>query len=69
MQISKGIVWVWPDDSPSAFIDSSMAKPNGPEENSSIVYMRDLPYPIDSLIENVMDTSHVRFAHHGYQVG
>lgn len=64
-------MWIWPDDSPTAFIDSSMVKPNGPAFDSrrTKVYMRDLPYPIDGLIENVVDPSHVPYAHHGYQVG
>lgn len=66
-----GVVWIWPDDSPSAFIDSSMTKPNlpdGDEDRYKSVYMRDLPYPFDALIEHVADPSHVKFAHHGFQV-
>jgi phenylpropionate dioxygenase-like ring-hydroxylating dioxygenase large terminal subunit len=30
-------------------------------------YTRDLPYGWDSLVENLIDPSHVPFAHHGLQ--
>ena len=30
-------------------------------------YTRDLPYGYDGLIENLIDVSHVPFAHHGLQ--
>ncbi|OLP87267.1 Pheophorbide a oxygenase, chloroplastic [Symbiodinium microadriaticum] len=30
-------------------------------------YTRDLPYGYDSLLENLIDVSHVPFAHHGLQ--
>lgn len=65
------MVWIWPDDSPSAFIDSAVKKLEGKnyyEDDRYIVgssYMRELPYPIDFLIENILDPAHVPFSHHG----
>ena len=36
-----------------------------PAHRMSCRFMRDLPYSIDILAENVLDPSHVPFSHHG----
>ena len=36
-----------------------------PAHRLSCRFMRDLPYSIDILAENVLDPSHVPFSHHG----
>lgn len=62
---------MWPDESPSAFIDCTMRKLNDEESfedglmTISPVFMKELPYPFDYMLENVLDPSHVPFAHHG----
>lgn len=71
-----GLVWVWPDGSPEG-VKASLNTPaltleplEG--EKHTIVenywYQRDIPaYDWDTLIENLVDPSHVPFAHHGIQ--
>lgn len=67
-------MWIWPDISPSAFIDSAAKKLEGrifEEDDKYSVgapYMRDLPYPVDFLLENILDPAHVNFSHHGFLV-
>ena len=36
------------------------------DEDAS-TYTRDLPYGWDTLLENIVDTAHIPFAHHGLQ--
>lgn len=68
-------MWVWPDDSPTAFIDSAAKEVEGKNYHNddrysvSVPYMRELSYPFDFLLENILDPAHVPFSHHGYLVG
>lgn len=74
VQVTKDLVWVWPDDSPDAFIDASvmeytgMSVDEGTDTESSPLYMRDVYYPFDIGIESVLDNSHFHFAHCGIRV-
>lgn len=74
MKVQNKVVWIWPDESEYAFIDSAMVEPHGmgydKEEffELSSIFTRDLPYPADVLLENQMDPSHVSYAHHGVSV-
>lgn len=75
------MLWIWGDASPTAFIDSAATSPvfipeldptdalrttgGEPVLEEDTKYMRDVPYSWTALMENLMDTSHVPFAHHG----
>jgi phenylpropionate dioxygenase-like ring-hydroxylating dioxygenase large terminal subunit len=69
--VEKNLIWtwLWPED-PLTVIDKAWAHPEfmvrGIPDNSS-TYTRDFPYGWDMLIENIIDPSHVPFAHHGLQ--
>lgn len=73
VQVKADLVWLWPEDSSAAFINSAMVEPQyGEYEEDEYFqmhtpYMRDIPYAVDVLLENVIDLSHVAFAHHGVQ--
>lgn len=71
-----GLLWVWPESGPMASLEASTKAlhiPPGwdtePEQWLPLKhwFMRDVPYSWDTLIENVVDPSHVAFAHHGVQ--
>jgi len=69
--LDKNILFIWPweEDCLSVLGDPS-AQPEGmlegfPKDPST--YTRDLPYGWDTLVENLIDPSHVPFAHHGLQ--
>jgi phenylpropionate dioxygenase-like ring-hydroxylating dioxygenase large terminal subunit len=70
LQVVAGIVWVWPDDSPTALEDSTATPLNIPhiltlpEQPLVSWFIRDLPYDYDVLMENLADPSHFPFAHH-----
>jgi phenylpropionate dioxygenase-like ring-hydroxylating dioxygenase large terminal subunit len=65
------LLWVWPDaDSPEKADTTSL--PLSPQIDANLgfawsSYVRDLPYDWDILVENLVDPSHVPFAHHGIQ--
>lgn len=75
------MLWIWADASPTAIIDSAATSPafvpeldptgtlrtagGEPVVETSEKYMRDVPYSWTALVENLIDTSHVPFAHHG----
>lgn len=75
--VEKNIIWawLWPED---AFLASS-ALPNHPAAATTPehflkgvlpnckTYTRDVPYSWDTLLENIIDPSHVPHAHHGLQ--
>ena len=80
LQVLQGMVWVWGEGGPSAFLDSAMvaaaALPQLAQEpgvrhasggNVIMVtppYTRDFPYAWDVLTENLLDPSHLNFSHH-----
>jgi pheophorbide a oxygenase len=75
------MLWVWGDASPTAYIDSAatpaallpeidaddgLRGADGAEVlDIGKRYARDFNYSWSILVENVMDSSHVPFAHHG----
>lgn len=66
----QGIIWFWPNTDPQ-FKDIAVEKkpPSIPVLSDPsfpcTLSMRDLPYGYEILIENLMDPSHVPYAHHG----
>jgi pheophorbide a oxygenase len=71
VHVEKNILWIWPweEDVLSVAGDPS-AHPEGILKDISDdpqTYTRDLPYGWDTLLENLIDPSHVPFAHHGMQ--
>ena len=71
-----GLLWVWPDGSEEgrALADATPALTLDPLETDPDTrvelrgwYQRDVPYDWDTLVENIVDPSHVPFAHHGVQ--
>jgi len=70
-QVVKNILFVWPwEEDCLSVLDNPNALPEGilkglPEDSPT--YTRDLPYGWDTLVENLIDPSHVPFAHHGMQ--
>jgi len=68
--IHKSILFVWPWGGMPTLgtgAGSPEAMLAGAREDVS-TYTRDLPYGWDTLVENIVDPSHVPFAHHGLQV-
>ncbi|KAL3902585.1 MAG: hypothetical protein SGPRY_012004, partial [Prymnesium sp.] len=79
--VEKSIIFVWPwgGDPPPPAEDAaegncmtprsllSHIAPLAEGEGSHKTYTRDLPYGYDTLLENLVDASHVPFAHHGLQ--
>lgn len=62
-------VWPWKEDLFSV-VGKAWAFPEGMMENINPVsstFTRDLPYGWNALVENLIDPSHVPFAHHGLQ--
>ncbi|KAL3940045.1 MAG: hypothetical protein SGARI_001142 [Bacillariaceae sp.] len=69
--VEKNVIWFWPwkedvlsiagqvNKHPEGLMSTANANPS--------TYSRDLPYGWDSLVENLIDPSHVPFAHHGLQ--
>ncbi|NEP81785.1 MAG: Rieske 2Fe-2S domain-containing protein [Okeania sp. SIO3B3] len=65
------LLWVWPD-AKTADLAPNTPLPLSPQVNAQKgfvwhSYVRDLEYDWQILIENVIDASHVPFAHHGVQ--
>jgi len=68
---ANDLFWVWPDPD-SADLAAETPLPLSPQIDASqgfvwSSYLRDLPYDWQTLVENVVDPSHVPFAHHGVQ--
>jgi len=67
-----GMLWVWADPDPDSFLLSkSLQLPISPllqrycdEGDESNGFMRDLPYGMEYLGENLLDLSHLPFSHH-----
>ncbi|CAI5495240.1 unnamed protein product [Closterium sp. Naga37s-1] len=72
-RVHEGIIWFWPNCSPSAAAEAAAAPPppSLPEfDDPSFRYdtgMADLEYCYEMLMENLLDPAHVPFAHHKYQ--
>lgn len=70
-QVANELLWVWPDADSSKLADQTKL-PLSPQidADQGFVwdnYVRDLEYDWQTLVENVVDPSHVPFAHHGLQ--
>lgn len=71
-QVRAGLLWVWPDSNPHAWEQSqSIPLPINPlldqwvdKFGPASVFQRDLPYGIEILGENLLDLSHLPYAHH-----
>ncbi|KAJ7527737.1 hypothetical protein O6H91_16G068700 [Diphasiastrum complanatum] len=68
----QGLVWFWPDPKEEArSLAASRLPPKVAElDDPSFTHqwiMRDMPFGFEVLIENLMDPSHVPFAHHKLQ--
>ena len=70
-QVVCSVLWVWPwDEDCLSVAGEPGAHPEGMLEGvdpDSTTYTRDLPYGWDTLLENIVDPSHIPFAHHGLQ--
>lgn len=70
-RVANDLLWVWPD-AESADLAHKTPLPLSPQIDASKgfvwdSYVRDLEYDWQTLVENVVDPSHVSFAHHGVQ--
>jgi phenylpropionate dioxygenase-like ring-hydroxylating dioxygenase large terminal subunit len=78
--VVKNVLWTWPWaadpwDAATTPTINTVSLPNRLPEfmlkdvalQSPTTYTRDLPYGYDTLLENIVDPSHVPFAHHGLQ--
>jgi phenylpropionate dioxygenase-like ring-hydroxylating dioxygenase large terminal subunit len=69
--IEKNVLWFWPWKEDVLSVAGHRSKhPEGLMSSAQVnpsTYSRDLPYGWDSLVENLIDPSHVPFAHHGLQ--
>lgn len=70
-QVANDLLWVWPDAN-STELAAQTPLPLSPQVDASQgfvwdSYVRDLDYDWQTLVENVVDPSHVPFAHHGVQ--
>jgi pheophorbide a oxygenase len=69
--VEKNVLWIWPwKEDVLSVAGNPMAHPEGMMEmvvDNPTTYTRDLPYGWASLVENLVDPSHVPFAHHGMQ--
>eukprot|EP01018_Ginkgo_biloba_P032829 Gb_35364 [translate_table: standard] len=69
----QGFIWFWPNAEPE-FKDIALRKkpPVFPELSDpsyqSMRSIRDLPYGCELLTENLMDPSHIPYAHHGISI-
>ena len=70
---NDGLLWVWGEGGRAAAAEAAATPAAAPEElddpSASLYlspwFMRDVPYGADTLVENVLDPSHVPFSHHG----
>lgn len=68
-----GLLWVWNDSSPGAAQEAAKTEPVMPpqvlDETISPAkgrwFVREQPYSFTAFLENVLDPSHVDFAHDG----
>ncbi len=70
-QILQGLLWVWPDNSPTAFEDCQLKQPASfPESDfdsdSTDWYLTDVPVSYRVSVESSFDPSHAQFLHEGF---
>eukprot|EP00803_Ostreobium_quekettii_P005127 evm.model.scf_3447.1 EVM.evm.TU.scf_3447.1 scf_3447:2323-7983(-) len=64
---AHGLLWVWPDDAPTSWVDSVATEPPvaqvvGQDSDWSVV---DFPVSYASWMENTLDPCHTDYIHHG----
>lgn len=66
-----GMLWVWTDPTSAESLANSVALPLSPlvkqqvdQRGNDAVFMRDLPYGMEILGENLLDLNHLPFSHH-----
>ncbi|KAK9829397.1 hypothetical protein WJX72_005578 [[Myrmecia] bisecta] len=69
-RVEAGLVFVWPDAAETRFVDAAASPlPIPPGMQADLakedIYLRDLPYSYDVLVENLVDPSHLPISHHG----
>eukprot|EP01025_Chloroclados_australasicus_P020201 TRINITY_DN2126_c0_g1_i4.p1 TRINITY_DN2126_c0_g1~~TRINITY_DN2126_c0_g1_i4.p1 ORF type:complete len:527 (+),score=25.04 TRINITY_DN2126_c0_g1_i4:114-1694(+) len=70
-QEKYGLLWVWGESGPKALLESlekDIKLPPLIEEiskGSKIYKVTDMPYSLETFVENVIDPAHARFTHHG----
>jgi phenylpropionate dioxygenase-like ring-hydroxylating dioxygenase large terminal subunit len=71
VHVEKNVLWFWPwKEDVLSVAGKISALPEGLMSGTNVnpsTYTRDLPYGWDTLVENLIDPSHVPFAHHGLQ--
>lgn len=72
VKVEQGLLWAWLQSGPDAIHESNscgVALPTELRSQSGLLagdwYMRELPVSYKYLLENLLDPSHVHFAHHG----
>jgi len=70
-RVAAGILWVWTDPESYESLGSSICLPVNPilerfteKYGDDACFMRDLPYGMEILGENLIDLSHLPYAHH-----
>ena len=74
VQVAQDLLWIYPSNDSSK---STSSKPPAVIEqldepnmlDATQLYVRDLPYSYDILVENLCDPSHISWAHHSYMNG
>jgi len=67
-RVGFNIVWAWlGEGEPQGHPDDLISGTYLDSQEVFSTYTRDLPYTFDSLLENLVDVSHIPFAHHGLQ--
>ncbi|ACK69420.1 Rieske (2Fe-2S) domain protein [Gloeothece citriformis PCC 7424] len=69
-QVLQGLLWVWPDESPTAFEESSTKQPAtipecDPDVCATDWHMSDVPVGYTVSVESTFDPSHANFLHEG----
>jgi phenylpropionate dioxygenase-like ring-hydroxylating dioxygenase large terminal subunit len=69
-QVLQGLLWIWPDNSSTAFTDCTLKQPAMMPEykldsSSTEWYMAEVPYSYTVSVETSLDPSHAQFLHEG----
>jgi phenylpropionate dioxygenase-like ring-hydroxylating dioxygenase large terminal subunit len=72
--VVKNIIWAWPWTEEAPPVVPGVLQDSGDPQmflagvlDDCNTYTRELPYSYETLLENIVDPSHVPFAHHGLQ--
>ncbi len=69
-QVQQGLLWIWADNSPTAFTDSTLKQPAVMPEfqldsSSTDWFMTEVPVGYTVSVESTFDPSHAQFLHNG----